>query len=155
MIKFRINKKTFWYSKELVLFFLVSILSISLFLFAFNDEKKRRIILFFPEDNYTETSGDFHIVPMKKTPAGNMKMTLNEALLRPLDYRLNPIVPENVKINSFIFNQEDRELFIDLSVDMIRVGDSNQRGVEDAVMLDLLKKNLYFNHRTIKNIQFP
>jgi hypothetical protein len=91
---------------------------------------------------------------MKKTPAGNMKMTLNEALLRPLDYRLNPIVPENVKINSFIFNQEDRELFIDLSVDMIRVGDSNQRGVEDAVMLDLLKKNLYFNHRTIKNIQF-
>ncbi|MDC7225084.1 MAG: GerMN domain-containing protein [Spirochaetales bacterium] len=126
----------------------------SLLLFLVWGPEKKRVILFFPEDDLVSVSGDHHILPRKESREENMQVLLAEALLEPFDYLLNETVPEGVRLNSFIYDKEQDILYVDLSLEMISFEDQNFQSVEGDRMLEILEKNLRFNFRRLEEVKF-
>lgn len=128
----------------------VFLLSLAIFL---GSERKTKALLFFPTDDPTIVHGDFHILPLSDTEEENMRTLLSEVLLDPFDYKLNRVVPSGVRINSFILTKE-RTVYVDLSIELAHIDGDTPTLEESQLMLDILEKNLLFNFKKIRNVQF-
>jgi hypothetical protein len=131
-----------------------SVFLFSLMIFFIKGPEKKRVLLLFPEDDLTTLSGDYHIIPRKTHKKDFMRVLLEEALLEPYDYHLNEIVPEGVKVKSFIYDKEKGVLFVDFSLQMVLPEDDHPQRVDPDRMLEMLEENLRFNFPELKEVKF-
>ena len=148
------NIKVFLTSPMVTAGLLFLVFFVSLMVFLIRGPEKKRVILFFPEDDYVDVAGDFHILPVRDNRSDNMKVLLGEALLEPYDFHLNETVPEGVVINSLIFDSGKNILYIDLSIEFISLGEETPRPLDGDTMLEILKKNLMFNFHDVTDVKF-
>lgn len=152
MERLRINN--FWYNRRVIILVMTMAFVMSLLMFFFDQTRKRRILLFFPGDNRIDVEGDYHIVPLKNSDEDNMEVLLSEALLEPMNYRLNETVPSGTIINSFIYDKENQVVYIDLSLEMAVNENDSHLGMDGKKMLKILEKNLRFNYPKLEKVLF-
>ncbi|MDC7221356.1 MAG: GerMN domain-containing protein [Spirochaetales bacterium] len=150
-----LNKiKGFSLTTKNIAIILGAVFSFSLLLFLVFGPDKKRVMLFFPQDDYNAVSGDLHIIPRKHSREESMKALLAEALLEPYDYHLNETVPEGVVINSLIYDKEKEVLYVDLSLELLDLSESHSSEIDGDRMLAILEKNLRFNFSYLEQVLF-
>jgi len=141
-----IYQKPVLYMAIMVFIFLFSISGFFLF------KSYQKIVVLYPLDNMENVEGELRTIPFSFHRNLRIEFFLKEMLLHPVSVHLNPIVPEGVALNFFIYDQETKELYLDISDDVVLVDRIHQRYPDDARMLSIIKENVRYNFHFINKI---
>ena len=139
-----IRKKSFWIPAAAI----VTVFSLSLILFVFDNSRYERRVLFFPDDMSRLIKGETRYLPVYDTEEQNINLLVKEQLLGPEYILYDNAVPEETRLNTLILNND--ELYLDFSIDIISAGSESFLHFDDLIIL--IKKTVMFNFKHIHTV---
>ncbi len=129
---------------------LVTVLLLSVLLFAFRPHQTIERVLFFPDETDDTWRGEIREIPVQSARETEIAYVLRELVLGPTRLQYGRALPRATRIRSVIYR--DGRLYVDFSAAVVL--EAGSVGVDFAEMLSGVRKTLEYNYPMIEEIVF-
>ncbi|MDC7228190.1 MAG: GerMN domain-containing protein [Spirochaetales bacterium] len=127
-----------------VAFFLVTLVFITL-----DAESRVERVLFFPDEEGRELHGELRRLPVRDSRAGNIELYINEIILGPATIDLYRLIPQGVKLESLLV--DDEVLYLGFSENLVTTAENVPMSFNGII--EGVEKAVVFNFPEIKEVK--
>ncbi|MEM5947697.1 hypothetical protein WKV44_03980 [Spirochaetia bacterium 38H-sp] len=141
------NTKVYKFSLKtwITLYALLFVISLSLYVFI--PPKQFRVIAFFPEATTGKIRGEEHFLPYTRDTQVRLEEFIQHIMLGPKEIWNSNIFPRSTRLIGLVTGKQS--VYINLSKEAFLRNDIN---INFLTSVDILKRNIRFNFRHIKNV---
>lgn len=102
----------------------------------------------FPDTAGGANHHEWRVLPERKTTRDRVELVVREVMLGPISLGAIPVLPEEIDLNSVVYDEESKTAYIDFSNELI-LDDGENRAVTYDLALDFVAQNVYHNCRNV------
>lgn len=122
---------------------------VTLVFITFDADRRIERVLFFPDEKGLELHGELRRLPLRDDLAGNIELYVNEIILGPVTIDLYRLLPQQVKIDSLLV--DDDVLYLGFSESLITTAETVPMSF--AGIIEGVEHAVVFNFPEIKEVK--
>ena len=112
-------------------------------------DRREERVLFFPDEDGQQLNGELRRLPVRDEAAGNIELYINELILGPVSIDLYRLLPQGVKLESLLV--DENTLYLGFSENLITIAENVPMSFDDII--GSVEHAVVFNFPEIKEVK--